>query len=191
MANRIVKLIVAAGLAGIAAALPARADTVTWSLSGIGNGDSGSGTFTETGGVVTAVTGTVTVAGLGTFTITGLDTSYGSPSNLIYLPPQITNFNTTPAFVDFSGIAFDATAGSTTAAFNIGGFAQAGPFQYVLYNSLQNPDGFNAVSAGADAVTFTAAVPEASTWAMMLVGFAALGYAAYRRRGAAAASATA
>ena len=29
-------------------------------------------------------------------------------------------------------------------------------------------------------------VPEPSTWAMMLVGFAGLGFAAYRRAGAAA-----
>ena len=30
-------------------------------------------------------------------------------------------------------------------------------------------------------VEFTAAVPEASTWIMMILGFAALGFAAYRR----------
>ena len=32
--------------------------------------------------------------------------------------------------------------------------------------------------------TFTTAVPEPSTWAMLLFGFAGLGYARYRRRGA-------
>jgi hypothetical protein len=31
-------------------------------------------------------------------------------------------------------------------------------------------------------ITMTAAVPEASTWAMMILGFAGLGYMAYRRR---------
>lgn len=31
-------------------------------------------------------------------------------------------------------------------------------------------------------VEFTAAVPEASTWVMMILGFAALGFGAYRRR---------
>jgi hypothetical protein len=31
------------------------------------------------------------------------------------------------------------------------------------------------------------AVPEPSTWAMMLLGFAGLGYAGYRRRGVRAA----
>ena len=29
---------------------------------------------------------------------------------------------------------------------------------------------------------FTAAVPEPSTWAMMLLGFAGIGFAAYRRK---------
>ncbi len=49
--------------------------------------------------------------------------------------------------------------------------------------------------SGADADTFTidiiagsgsaaSPVPELSTWAMMLVGFAGLGYAASRRKGA-------
>ena len=34
--------------------------------------------------------------------------------------------------------------------------------------------------------TYDLAVPEASTWAMMLTGFASLGFAAYRRTRAAA-----
>ena len=40
-------------------------------------------------------------------------------------------------------------------------------------------------------VVVTAAVPEASTWAMMLIGFAGLGYAGYRtsRKSAALAAA--
>jgi PEP-CTERM motif len=39
-----------------------------------------------------------------------------------------------------------------------------------------------------DGVTMTA-VPEPSTWAMMLVGFGGLGFAAYRRRRGAVAAA--
>jgi hypothetical protein len=31
--------------------------------------------------------------------------------------------------------------------------------------------------------TFTIGIPEPSTWATMLIGFAGLGYAALRRRG--------
>ena len=33
-----------------------------------------------------------------------------------------------------------------------------------------------------DAVSLTAAVPEASTWAMMILGFFGVGFMAYRRR---------
>lgn len=34
-----------------------------------------------------------------------------------------------------------------------------------------------------DAVSVTSAVPEASTWAMMIIGFVGIGYLAYRRQG--------
>lgn len=188
MANRIVKLIVAAGLIGIAGALPARADTVTWSFTGIGNSDSGAGTFTESGGIITAAAGTVTVAGLGTFTITGLEAAGGYAGN----DNQFTGYSTTPAFLTNSGVSFDGISGGNTVAFNLSSFG-FGPPNYYLLNSAQNPDGFvffGSTGFGSDGVALTAAVPEASTWAMMLVGFAALGYAATRRRGGAA-SATA
>lgn len=54
------------------AALPAKADTWFWSLSGntdgsgVGDNDTGSGTFTVTGGQITGITGTVYVDTLGT-----------------------------------------------------------------------------------------------------------------------------
>jgi len=189
MANQIVKLIVAAGLAGFAGALPAQADTVAWSLTGVGNGDSGSGTLTETGGTITGITGTVTVDTLGTFTITGLEApgGYGSNDN------AFTGTTTAPAFLSGSGVTFDGVSGGTTVAFNISSFG-FGPPDYYLLNSSQNPDGFvffGSTGFGSDGVAFTAAVPEASTWAMMLLGFAALGFAAYRRGRAGAAAATA
>ena len=46
------------------------------------------------------------------------------------------------------------------------GFPTGGPTQY----------GFNAD------ITFTTAVPEASTWAMMILGFAGIGFIGYRRK---------
>ena len=42
-----------------------------------------------------------------------------------------------------------------------------------------------------DTVTVTGTVPEPSTWATMLIGFAALGYMGYRRRAKAAFSSAA
>jgi hypothetical protein len=41
----------------------------------------------------------------------------------------------------------------------------------------------NGLTGPVGALTFTTAVPEASTWAMMLLGFAGVGFLAYRRRG--------
>jgi hypothetical protein len=38
-----------------------------------------------------------------------------------------------------------------------------------------------ASSSGLDDISVAAAVPEPSTWAMMLLGFAAIGFVAYRR----------
>jgi PEP-CTERM motif len=37
------------------------------------------------------------------------------------------------------------------------------------------------LNLGIDGVNLTAAVPEPSTWAMMLLGFAGIGFMAYRR----------
>ena len=46
----------------------------------------------------------------------------------------------------------------------------------VGFHGFQEPD-FNAIAD----VSVTASVPEASTWAMMLLGFSGLGFAGYRR----------
>lgn len=45
---------------------------------------------------------------------------------------------------------------------------------------LAGPNGAYLLDSGTS--TFTAAVPEASTWAMMLIGFAGVGFTAYRRK---------
>jgi hypothetical protein len=50
-----------------------------------------------------------------------------------------------------------------------------------------SPGRYSILTEGSEDVSFvvvTAAVPEASTWAMMLIGFAGLGYAAVRRKSA-------
>ena len=58
-------------------------------------------------------------------------------------------------------------------------------------NAHENWDGIHPTAAGhmpiADAVS---AVPEPSTWAMMILGFAGIGFMAYRRKNAMALNAT-
>ncbi len=51
------------------------------------------------------------------------------------------------------------------------------PFTEVTFTSTQNAFEFSIIPPGA----FTGGTPEPSTWAMMGLGFAALGYAAFRR----------
>lgn len=63
----------------------------------------------------------------------------------------------------------------------------SGPFGYLFNASLLNPSG-NALAntlAGSTSLsefTVTEAVPEPSTWAMMILGFVGVGYMTYRRR---------
>jgi hypothetical protein len=59
---------------------------------------------------------------------------------------------------------------------NSGDIIGLGYYHKRLYGFLLTPDSATAFSAGA--------APEPSTWAMMLVGLAGLGFAGYRRRGA-------
>ncbi len=163
---------------------PAQSMVVQFTFVGIGNDDSGSGAITvsESGPnfMVTGVTGTIydPSVGAGPFTIqaggAGLS-SYAGSDNLLYWP-------TTTAIVDFGGISFHSNSGAGP-DFNIGGFAQSGPFIYVLNNSIQNPLGYGGGVAGDDTIMLTVtSVPEQSTWILMLLGFASVGFAGHRRK---------
>jgi PEP-CTERM motif len=63
-------------------------------------------------------------------------------------------------------------------AMGIAPVGATGPLLIFLENS--NAFGFGSY-AGFDAVTLSSSVPEASTWAMMLLGFGGLAFAGYRR----------
>jgi hypothetical protein len=49
----------------------------------------------------------------------------------------------------------------------------------IFYDDREESGAYLSVSAD---VALSAAVPEPSTWAMMIVGFAGVGFLAYRRR---------
>ena len=95
----------------------------------------------------------------------------GSFGSSTFATPVYTNTNTTPgAPGSFSGwiletFDFTATQANETLSFLAVGTPAANLPPFALL----------------DGVSLTA-VPEPSTWAMMLVGFCGLGYAAYRRR---------
>jgi hypothetical protein len=153
---------------------PSRAATVTfeWTLSGpapsLGGAPfPGSGTITATvsaGGadMVTGITGTVNGS-----LITGLNTFNGA-DNLLF--PAGTTFLST------HGISFVTTSGQDINIFSF--FPQGTPPSGNAYGELSaNPSAFGVG-------TFTiSAVPEPSTWAMMLLGLIGLGFAFRRSTG--------
>ena len=144
------------------------------SLGGFGAPGSGSGTFTVTtganGDLITGMTGEI---GGNSVTLLPLGTS-GSDDLLF---PIGTSFKGGVSVVDLdtSGIAVSTTLGD----FHI--FGDGSPFSIgtVSGNDIfeTGPNGF-----GVGTLAVAAAVPEPSTWAMMLLGFCGLGFIAHRRR---------
>jgi hypothetical protein len=152
---------------------PSRATTVTfeWTLSGPapslgGVPFPGSGTIAATvsasgGDTVTGITGTVNGS-----MITGLNTFNGA-DNLLF--PAGTTFLST------HGISFVTAAGQDINIFSF--FPQGTPPSGNAYGELStNPSAFGV---GTFAIS---AVPEPSTWAMMLLGFTGLGFAFHRSK---------
>jgi PEP-CTERM motif len=57
----------------------------------------------------------------------------------------------------------------------------SGDFGSVVMGTAPNASDFEFAITGASVTTFSPGVPEPSTWAMMMLGFAGLGYAGFRR----------
>jgi hypothetical protein len=121
---------------------------------------------------------------------------FSSPDQLIYSEP-------TGFVVDLLGISFSGPAGK---AYNIGADTVLGGafpgfscgFAYCLTgpgdpndqnpSNIQDPNNPNSpriypvVGLTDVTITLADAVPETSTWAMMILGFAGIGFVAYRRK---------
>jgi hypothetical protein len=155
-----------------------RAETLIfdWTLSVPGNVTSGgfpflgSGTITVTaattgGDPVTAITGMI-----GSSAITGLSTFDGA-DDLLFPNSAGTSL------LDHKGFSF------TVGAQSINILSQFSPGQTTTGNAYEeiasNPGGFGV---GSFTLTPVAAVPEPSTWAMMILGFAGVAFMAYRRK---------
>ena len=129
----------------------------------------GMGSFTTTDSAMT-------VGGQIAFQIVGITgTIDGSSINApITATSNYGNYFTTGAsFLDGSGTNFFLASGE-----KISFFFQDPPTARYRINT-QSPGGSAYVTASSAIV---AAVPEPSTWAMMILGFAGVGYMAYRRR---------
>ena len=160
-----------AGLTPLGAALePASAAVFDWSLTGPAP-DLGGVSFPGSGTITASPTASAGVFDIDTITgvidgseITGTST-FRSATNEV--------FTNGFAFVGTAGISFETAAGQSV---NIFSFFQQGslPTGNAYGEFTANPQEF-----GVGTFRLTA-VPEASTWALMLIGFAGLGIAGYR-----------
>jgi hypothetical protein len=159
-----------------AAASPASATLYDFTFSGTGflhgEQDTGTGTFTVSDT-------SMQVGGQTAFEIIGIT---GTVNNSMIVAPITAAsdygnyFTTGPAFLDGSGVSF-ATADRTSYNF----FFQDPPnSQYRLF--FTGPNGGDTVFPLVATSSVVAAVPEPSTWAMMILGFCGVGFMAYRRK---------
>ena len=184
MKLKIVSLI-SAGFLGTLIALPANAD-ILWNWSFAGE----SGTFLTDGAAVgqVATPGTYlfkdftvgfSAVGEPVGSVTGgqyvasgfLDTS--TPYSFVWNGSAVTEWDKT-GLNDFNWWVFNNTAGLDFYEFGETPSDVNDPTQAVIF--------LNGVYLTHGAINVAAAVPEPSTWAMLLIGFAGIGFAAYRKR---------
>ncbi len=161
-----------AATAALVAAVPADAAQYLFSFTTatplFGPTAAGSGTFTTSN---TAMT----VAGQTAFQILSIS---GTVNGLAIVAPtgNYGNYFTTgPSFLDGTGTTFTVTGGGRVDFFN-----QSSNGLYRV--NTFSPGSSNFVNASSSLV---AAVPEPASWAMLLLGFAAIGFAMRRRPAAA------
>jgi hypothetical protein len=199
--NAVIKIWLVSAAIASALALPGVANATVENLTISGSLDEGKNSYAYTGTLSLDVTSGQATSGTGTLSILGLTNAplvlitTSSPGNegtpVGYRANDGTDyFNLDQTYpIDANGLLFDVN--TTTAKWG------AYPLFTIWSNTPQS--GYSAAFTGvvdgveyynlqgsamvSNAGTFSSAVPEPSTWAMMLLGFAGLGYAAYRRGG--------
>jgi hypothetical protein len=184
--SRSTALLVAAFAVVTAASTPARATLYEFSYSLTNGQGSGSGEFTAGPAVPTTITGATgliaadplldPIPTTGPLTVTGVNLDDGADNVIHALGHDNGNFT-------FGGITLVTSNGDinlfTNPSLTVGeGFEQA-------CLSGCTPGGANIGPTFAIDYSITAissAVPEPSTWAMMILGFFGLGFVAYRRK---------
>ena len=193
--NRIVPAVVL-GIASIfVAASPSFAALITYTLETTASGSLGATTFTDATVVLTMTNNTtnVTTSGPGEFENVGTVTvSVGGGSPVTFTDSTRVFSSQSVSTVGFEDLAVADILDSVSASFatydlktSIGPIV--GSSEFDPSSSFATTGGAFVLTSAGDA-TFTAAttaIPEPSSWAMMLIGFAGLGYAGYRRARAA------
>jgi hypothetical protein len=170
------RLFLIAAIALVAAQIPGRAQasTVTYNL------------------VLTSTHGPESGTGFFTVTTPALNTSpFDTVANggLIAMSFTLSNgLNFTLANATSAGVGFNNTGFNTPEVLNTIGYTgqlsnfvfqlSTGGFTYSFSDSANSALNSN----GTMTATIAAAVPEPATWAMMILGFAGVGFMAYRRK---------
>lgn len=184
-----------AAVAMLAVASPANATVFDYNFSFLSANFSGSGIFEidDTNNHVVGISGTISAfndaAGNGG-SISGLLFQDNNAANVSghYISPtnptthawdynQVLNPTNPAGYVDDGGLLFGFGG-------NIGNiYMTGGQYIFSVDNpaSLWNP-GDLILTGGVETPGTIAAVPEPSTWAMMILGFFGMGFVAYRRR---------
>jgi hypothetical protein len=136
------------------------------------------GTYTSTVTLPDGFTHTETDTVTGLSVVGEQDFTNGSASGSFTFTGTITLLNPTLGFISGTGVINNqGTRDFTLDPFN-SAVVEVSATEFVLQWSGTDPL-FGSIGGGG---TMTAAVPEPSTWAMMLLGFAGIGFMAYRRK---------
>ena len=110
------------------------------------------------------------------------ESSGGSPSAYMFSPDVVVAAGDQyVAFLSTFGVAGVHT--DTTMPFSSGPSLVPGIDEMVFRNNYADSSGWGGFGGNVQfSATFTTAVPEPSTWAMMILGFAGIGFMGYRRK---------
>ena len=134
-----------------------------------------------------------------TQTISGLSSGFAVDASLpqLQLPYGFFTYgikytgNGAPNTLGFSvtdpGLLSASTFALSTGCLSFNPFCIVFPHPHAYFSADINGDRTNGAVGATSLSVITTAVPEPSTWAMMLLGFAGVGYGVYRRKKAAAA----
>jgi hypothetical protein len=141
-----------------------------------------SGTFSGTTSNGILNLGSDVVDNYGVFNLSTLTTTYNIPFTLQVNFTQPTGVAPPgPTFSSLVTGSVTGTAGGVFIDFNStpqSFTSSSGPFTFFVNDLSVNAAGVNNISGN-----IVAAIPEPSTWAMMILGFFGVGFMAYRRKG--------